>query len=180
MFVVSLNFDILDLDFFAQNRLIYAFQRNIIANKRMTKYFKWFSLAHKSRDANNKEEDFSQFDDDDVMVEVIKRIRKDKLEPEEYKFISDMPLYEAYYGNLQRELEEKAEKQVQTAEQKVHAEQQKVHAEQQKRLEEHQKLLKGIENLLRRGDTAASIADLLVRDIEEIEGFVAEIEANKG
>jgi hypothetical protein len=118
-------------------------------------------LAHKSRNINNTEEDFSQFNDDDIMVEVIKRLEKDKLPAEEYKFISDMPLYEAYYGNLQQELEQK----IQESEQKIQ--------------EDHQKLLKGIENLLKRGDTVESIAELLVRNIAEIRGFVAEIEAQK-
>ena len=206
-----LNNDTKELDFFSQNRLIYAFQKNIVANKLLTKYFKWFNLAHKSHNINNTEEDFSQFNNDEIMAEVIKRLKRDKLTTEEYKFISDMPLYEAYYINMQHEAEEKirqAEKKVQLIEkkiraeqqkvqaeqqkvqaeqqkvqaeqQKVQAEQQKVQAEQQKVQAEHQKLLKGIENLLRRGDTVASIADLLVRDIAEIEGFVAEIEAKKG
>ena len=49
----------------------------------------------------------------------------------------------------------------------------------QTRQEEHQKLLKGIENLLRRGDTIESIADLLVRSVEEITAFVAQIETKK-
>lgn len=156
-----LNNDTKELDFFSQNRLIYAFQRNIIANKLLTKYFKWFDVAYKSRNINNSEEDFSQYNDDDIMVEVIKRIKKDSLAPEEHKFISDMPLYEAYFSNMQKELEENLEE------------------EREKRQEEHQKLLKGIQNLLRRGDTVASIADLLVRDIAEIESFVTEIEAKK-
>lgn len=156
-----LNNDTKELDFFSQNRLIYAFQRNIIANKLLTKYFKWFDVAYKSRNINNSEEDFSQYNDDDIMVEVIKRIKKDSLGPEEHKFISDMPLYEAYFSNMQKELEENLEE------------------EREKRQEEHQKLLKGIQNLLRRGDTVASIADLLVRDIAEIESFVTEIEAKK-
>ena len=171
-----LNNDTKDLDFFSQNRLIYAFQKNIVANKLLTKYFKWFDVAYKSRNTNNTEEDFSQYNDDDIMAEVIKRIKKDKLTTQEYKFISDMPLYEAYYVNMQREFEEKAEKKVRLAERKAD---QKVQAADQKVQTEHQKLLKGIENLLRRGDTVASIADLLVRDIAEVEGFVAEIKAKK-
>jgi uncharacterized Zn ribbon protein len=105
------------------------------------------------------------------MAEVIKRIKKDTLTTEEYKFVSDLPLYEAYCGNLRQEIQEN--------EQKIQEERQKRLEGEQKRQEEHQKLLKGIENLLRRGDTVASIADLLVRDIKEIEGFVAEIDAKK-
>ena len=178
-----------DLDFFSQNRLIYAFQRNIIANGLITKYFKWFSLAHKSRNINNTEKDFSQFNDDEIMVEVIKRIEKDKLTANEYKFISDMPLFEAYYSNIQQDLEKKLQEERQKT-QKEHQlrkeehqlrkeEQQLRREEQQLRKEDQRKLLISIENLLRRGDTIESIADLLVRSVEEITAFVAQIEAKK-
>jgi hypothetical protein len=180
-----LNNNTKDLDFFSKNRLIYAFQKNIIANNLLTQYFKWFDVAYKSRNINNSEKDFSQYNDDNIMAEVIKRLERDRLSTEEYKFISDLPLYEAYYGNLQQEIEVMAKAKKEAEQQKAQAEQQKtkaeqqVQAEQQKRQVEHQKLLKGIENLLRRGDTVASIADLLVRSVEEIAGFVAEIEAQK-
>jgi hypothetical protein len=167
-----------DLDFFSQNRLIYAFQRNIVANNRLSEYFKWFNLAHKSSNIKNTEEDFSQFNDDEVMAEVIKRIKKDQLGPKEYKFVSDLPLYEAYYGNLQRELDELAKKSKKMAKEAKEAKEIAKQA-QQKQQEEHQKLLIGIKNLLLRGDTIASIADLLVRDVEEVTALVAEIEAKK-
>ena len=45
--------------------------------------------------------------------------------------------------------------------------------------EEQQKLLMGIENLLQRGDSVESIAELLVRSVEEITALVAQIEAKK-
>jgi hypothetical protein len=153
-----------ELDFFSENRLIYAFQRNIVSNNRISAYSKWFNLAHKSRNANNTEDDFSQFNNDDIMAEVIKRLEKDKLTTEEYRFVSDLPLYEAYYGNMKQELEE--EKRARREEQKA-------------RQEEHQKQLDSIEHLLRNGYTVESIANLLARNIEEIAGFVAEIKAKK-
>jgi predicted nucleic acid-binding Zn-ribbon protein len=217
-----------NLDFFSENRLIYAFQGNVVRNKKITTYFKWFDFAQLSRNLNNVEEDFSQFNNDEIMAEVIKRLRKDRLAPREYKFVSDLPLYEAYYLFQQHELEEKAEKAEKAereAEKKIarlekrteklikkteqtellleqtevlleqkrqeveqtrqEAEQTRQEAEQtrqeaeQTRQEEHQKLLKGIENLLRRGDTIESIADLLVRSVEEITAFVAQIETKK-
>jgi predicted transposase YdaD len=98
------------------------------------------------------------------MVEEIKRLEKDKLTTEEYRFVSDLPLYEAYYGNMKQELEE--EKRARREEQKA-------------RQEEHQKQLDSIEHLLRNGYTIESIANLLARNVEEIAGFVAEIEAKK-
>ena len=142
----------------------------------------WFDFANKSRNFNNVEGDFSQYNNDEIMAEVIKRLRKDWLAPKEYQFVSDMPLYEAYYLNQQIELEEIAEK-AKKAEKKAEktlllVEQQKLQAEQKLQVE-HQKLLKGIENLLRRGDTIESIAELLVRSVEEITAFVAQIQDKK-
>ena len=142
----------------------------------------WFDFANKSRNFNNVEGDFSQYNNDEIMAEVIKRLRKDRLAPKEYQFVSDMPLYEAYYLNQQIELEEIAEK-AKKAEKKAEktlllVEQQKLQAEQKLQVE-HQKLLKGIENLLRRGDTIESIAELLVRSVVEITAFVAQIQDKK-
>jgi hypothetical protein len=84
------------------------------------------------------------------MAEVIKRLEKDKLTTEEYRFVSDLPLFEAYYGNMQQDLAV-AEKKVQLAEKKVE--------------EEHQKQLETIKHLLRNGYTIESIANLLARNI---------------
>jgi hypothetical protein len=175
-----------DLDFFTENRLVYAFQKNIVNNKKNSNYFKWFDLANKSRKTDNVEEDFSQFNNDEIMAEVIKRLKKDKLTTEEYKFVSDLPLYEAYYGNLQQELEEKNQQKLQEQEQMMKEKEQRIQEKEQRIQEkeqriqaEHQKLLKGIENLLRRGETIESIAELLVRSVDEITDFVAEINAKK-
>lgn len=167
-----INNDTKDLGFFSQNRLIYAFQRNIILNKLMSAYFKWFDFAHKSRNFNNVEADFSQYDNDEVMAEVIKRLRKDKLAPEEYQFVSDLPLYEAYYQIELEKVTDNAKKAVKKVEKKL------LVVEQQLQVE-HKKLLDGIENLLRRGDTIESIAELLVRSVEEITALVAQIPSKK-
>jgi exonuclease VII large subunit len=171
-----------------------------VNNKKNSNYFKWFDLANKSRKTDNVEEDFSQFNNDEIMAEVIKRLKKDKLTTEEYKFVSDLPLYEAYYGNLQQELEEKNQKKlqeqeqmmkekeqriqekeqrIQEKEQRIQEKEQRIQEKEQRIQAEHQKLLKGIENLLRRGETIESIAELLVRSIDEITDFVAEINVKK-
>jgi hypothetical protein len=135
-----LNNNTKDLDFFSKNRLIYAFQKNIILNKLLTAYFKWFDFAHKSHNLNNVEEDFSQYNNDEIMAEVIKRLRKDRLAPKEYQFISDMPLYEAYYLNQQRDFEEKAAKKIARLEKHTHTLEDDVKQKDQKLQEKDQKL----------------------------------------
>jgi septin family protein len=64
-------------------------------------------------------------------------------------------------------------------EQRIQEKEQRIQEKEQRIQAEHQKLLKGIENLLRRGDTIESIAELLVRSVDEITDFVAEINAKK-
>jgi hypothetical protein len=174
-----LNNNTKDLDFFSKNRLIYAFQKNIIANKLITKYFKWFDFAQKSRNINNVKEDFSQYNNDDVMAEVIKRLKKDSLSTEEYKFVSDMPLYEAYYQLEMEEITKKAEAKLKRIELKAQKAEVKANEAEVKANEANQTLLKGIENLLKRGDTIESIAELLMRSVEDITALVAQINAKK-
>ncbi len=72
-----------------KNRLIYAFQKNIVKNKKFSKYFKWFELAEKSRNKNNRKEDFINFEEDKILMAVINRIRTDNLKTEEFQYIED-------------------------------------------------------------------------------------------
>lgn len=83
--------------------LIYAFQGNIIANGLITEYFKWFNLAHKSRNKNNTKEDFSQFNDDDIMAEESKTFGKElAIRYANY----DIGTYEGYLMSKIQEVEE--------------------------------------------------------------------------
>ena len=125
------------LDFFSQNRMIYVFQKNIVKNKRIDlPYYKWFDVANISRNPNNKEEDFYNYKNDKDMAEVINRIRKDKLPPDEFKYVSDLYMYDIYMERMKQDheekmtrLREKAKKLEQKVEQK--AEQLKLRVEQE-------------------------------------------------
>jgi hypothetical protein len=88
--VVSLlNNDDKNLDFLPQNRLIYIFQKNICKNKKYSTYFDWFELAEKTRNKNNKKEDFVQYEKNEIFMALMERIRKDALEPTEFQEIDD-------------------------------------------------------------------------------------------
>jgi Skp family chaperone for outer membrane proteins len=138
------------LDFFAQNRIIYIFQKNIVKNKRIDlPYYRWFDFAQMSRNPNNKEEDFTQYKKDKDMAEVISRLRKDKLTPEEFKYVSDFPMYELLYERMRQDHEaemkrrakliERAEKKTEVAEQKITQAEQTIKQEKQKAEQEKQK-----------------------------------------
>ncbi len=190
-----------ELDFFTQNRMIYVFQKNIIKNKRIDlPYFKWFDVANISRNPNNTEEDFSKYKSDKEMAEVISRIRKDKLPPDEFKYVSDLYMYDIHMARMAEDFKEKlarkevaqkkrlakmAEQQLKMLEQqRKEAEQQRKEAEQQMVQEKFKaelsqtRLLKSIKILLQQGATIASISEALDISVAEITELVALIQKN--
>jgi hypothetical protein len=77
------------LDFLPENRLIYIFQKNIVKNKKFSKYFKWFDIAEKSRNEDNTKEDFAIYENDKTLMAVIQRLRQDRLRVEKFTPIKD-------------------------------------------------------------------------------------------
>lgn len=78
-----------NLDFLPKNRLIFMFQKNIVKNKAMKKYEKWFEFAEKTRNENNAEEDFEAYKGDEIFCEMMRRLRKDTLSDEDFYYIED-------------------------------------------------------------------------------------------
>ncbi len=79
--------DTRDLDFLPKNRLIFMFQKNIVKNRRVAKYEKWFEFAEKTRDENNREEDFNEYSHDKLFSEMIRRLRQEELSEDDIKYI---------------------------------------------------------------------------------------------
>jgi hypothetical protein len=178
------------LDFFAQNRMIYVFQKNIVKNKRVDlPYYKWFDVANISRNPNNREEDFSKYKSDKEMSEVISRIRKDKLPPDEFKYVSDLYMYDIHMARMAEDFKEKlarkeasqkkrltkmAEEQkkileqqrIESEKQRIESEKQRIESEKQQEITQT-RLLKSIKILLQQGETIASISEALDIAIEE-------------
>ena len=77
------------LKFLQKNRLFFAFQQNIVANKKFSKYLDWFTLAQKTRNKLNKKSDFDEYKKDETFVKIIKRISKEDLNKEDLKYIDD-------------------------------------------------------------------------------------------
>lgn len=84
-----LNNNAKNLDFLAKNRLIYIFQKNIVKNKKYSPYFQWFDFAEKTKNKNNKKEDFVEFEKNKSIMLAINRLRTDKLKSEEFQYIDD-------------------------------------------------------------------------------------------
>jgi hypothetical protein len=87
------------LDFLYKNKLIYAFQKNIVKNQKFSKYFNWFELAEKSRNKLNQKADFLKYAEDDIFVEIMRRISRETLKDEDFTYIDD---YEKFIERVQR------------------------------------------------------------------------------
>ncbi len=78
-----------NLDFLPKNRLIFMFQKNIARNKAMRKYERWFEFAEKTRSQTNTEEDFKEYEDDEVFREMIRRLNRGNLSEDDIVYIGD-------------------------------------------------------------------------------------------
>jgi hypothetical protein len=94
-----LNNDTKGLGFLQKNRMIYAFQSNIVKNKKLTKYFHWFEFAEKTKNKDNTKEDFEEYQKNDVMAAITKRLSKEELEAHDIQYIDD---YEKFKIELER------------------------------------------------------------------------------
>jgi len=77
------------LDFLQKNKLIYAFQPNIVKNQKYSKYFDWFELADKTRNKLNEKGWFDKYLKDDIFAEIIKRINTETFEQADWDYINN-------------------------------------------------------------------------------------------
>jgi len=92
------------LDFLGKNKLIFAFQKNIVANSKKEdnkyhKYIDWFELAEKTKNKLNQKSDFLKYFEDKIFVELIRRINKEVLTDEDYSYIDN---YEQFTERVKR------------------------------------------------------------------------------
>jgi len=83
-----------NIDFLQTNRLIYAFQKNIVANgkkegSKYHKYLNWFELAEKTKNKLNKKSDFLKYAEDEIFAELIRRLCKEVLTTDDYEYIKN-------------------------------------------------------------------------------------------
>jgi len=92
------------LEFLQKNRLIYAFQKNIVANSKKAnskyhKYLNWFELAEITKNKLNEKSDFLKYTEDEIFVELIRRISKEALTSEDFSYIDN---YEEFTKEVKR------------------------------------------------------------------------------
>lgn len=97
--LAQLNNKTRSLAFLQENRLIYAFQQNIVKNGRFTRYHKWFELAEKTKNKLNKKAEFLKYKDDQILTKLMERISKEALSADDFTYIDD---YEQYLERVKR------------------------------------------------------------------------------
>lgn len=180
------------LDFLRKNRLIYAFQANIVKNKEqmMTKYYKWFEFAAKTQNPNNKESDFESFKNVPVFSHIMEKLRTTTLSEDDFQYIADRAEYERGVAVYDEKIRQGAWNEAmlkyepivlmlkQAEKDKLQAEKDKLQAE-KKAEQEKQKaervLILMIRKSLKRGDSVEDIAELLEIDAPTIERFLEQI-----
>jgi hypothetical protein len=95
--------------FLSKNKLIYAFQKNIIKDEKCQKYIRWFQFAEKSKNKQNKKEDFDDFLNDKIFVEMIRTLDKSTLEAEDFQYITDFEQFGKEYKQFQESLRQEIE-----------------------------------------------------------------------
>ncbi|MBP6664570.1 MAG: hypothetical protein KA168_04685 [Chitinophagales bacterium] len=129
-----------DLNFMQENKLIYAFQKNIVKNAKYTKYYEWFEFAERSLKKDNTEADFEKYNNRDVFLEMMHRLKAGTMTNEDADLIV---LYNEFTHTVD-DLEEAIKQQKQRAEEaqkQLRAEKQRAEEEKQ-RAEEAQKQLR--------------------------------------
>ena len=98
-----------ELDFIQKNKLIFMFQKNIVKNKKLERYKRWFEFAEATQDKENKEEDFKNYDDE-IFLEMIRRLKKDTLSEEDIIYIDEESQYVEGWLKTESDIYEMGEK----------------------------------------------------------------------
>jgi len=173
-----------DLDFIEKNSLYFIFQPNIIQSKNLEKYQRWFKFAEKTRNLENTKEDFVEFENEDIFIDIMKLTAKNNLDVDELEYINKESLH---YEEVQRFVdgeyklglndginETKQQLLPLIEHEKQRAEIEKLRADKkEKELEiEKNKLLTIIVNLYKRGFSVEEISEINNLDKFEIENII--------
>jgi len=75
------------LDFLPSNRLVFAFQKNIVKNRKMEKYTRWFEFAERTKNRDNRPEDFEEFREEAPFDEMMRRLDRTTLTDDDLAYI---------------------------------------------------------------------------------------------
>ncbi|MBN2694949.1 PD-(D/E)XK nuclease family transposase [bacterium] len=154
-----------NLDFIQKNRLIFMFQQNIVKNNKdkeaFKSYVKWFNFASKSKNKENKKEDFKYYENDKTFSKIIKQLLTNRLEEDDMRYIATEEEFKEIYLEFTSSLIQKS---------KELEEKDKELEEKDKELEEKDNIIKNsIKTLSDIGLSKEKIAQALNISIKKVE-----------
>ena len=163
-----------DLGWLPENRLIYAFQKNIVRNKKYAKYYTWFELAQKTLEKISDKFAYAEYEQDEVLGQVVRRLKKEIERPEEIRYIQDYDEFREgvlrYEGHVFAD-GEKAGRAKAEAEYKPQLEERDKMIEEKERAlkAEREKIVQTVRKLKEKGMDTESIADITGLPVAEVE-----------
>ncbi len=88
-----------NINFLKKNKLIYAFQKNIVENKKLSKYYDWFEFAQKTLEKVADRFAYDKYRKDDIFCEMIRRLKTSLEEDDSIAYIKN---YEEYQEGIER------------------------------------------------------------------------------
>jgi hypothetical protein len=207
------NNDNKNLSFLAKNRLIFALQPCIIKNhlkgknKTLDKFIPWFLFAQKTRNKDNKPEDFETFKKEPIFMEVIELLKTSDFNHDDWQYVTDEAAYEEGLKGynekilreagfdmkriteekvrLEQEIKKVEKKKVQAEQEVIQVEQEKMQVEQEKMQVEQEKmqvektLLKSIKFFLNKGFSFNEIASELEFNEDTLKHYLSLISENE-
>jgi hypothetical protein len=166
--------------------------------KNLSKYFKWFEFAQKTKNRNNVAADFKKYSNDPILVKVMEKLKTNVLPTDDFQYITDFEAHAIGVKNyndmiLREGLKEerqrityfyedkiqRAEQEKQRAEQRVEQEKQRAEQEKQRAEQERQlnltKQLHLVEKCLKRGDSLEAIESFLEIDRETLNACIEQL-----
>jgi len=165
----QLNNNAKDLHFLQKNQLVYVFQKNVVKNKKYTKYFPWFELAEKTLKKISDKFAYSEYETDTILREVVRRLKIEIENPEEIKYIDD---YTDYIDSVRR-YDEGVLREGRNQMLPLLEEKEKMIEENRKTIElANKKLLNTILKLHQKGLSIAEISETTETEIDEVTRIV--------
>lgn len=166
------------LDFLAENRLIYAFQPNIVANRQNEKYARWFKFAAITKNPENTKSDFESFENQPIFNRIMEKLKVNTLEKDDFEYINDYAEYErgvaAYNEKIRLEGYELAKDEFEPVLKSQYLNLKKAEQEVQNY---QNKQLQAIKKLFERGDSLEDIAALFDLEMPTLQRFIEHIKS---
>ncbi|PIE79080.1 MAG: hypothetical protein CSA15_04595 [Candidatus Delongbacteria bacterium] len=165
-----------NIEFLKKNKLIYVFQKNIVKNGNLSKYYDWFEFAQKTLDKVADRFAYDKYRKDKIFCEIIRRLETGLAEDDSMEYIKNYEEYqegvERYNRGIEKKQQERYEKEILEA--KAREEKAKARAEEakKKQKEVEQKLSKIIVNLYNTGMDINDIAKMTGESAEVIKQLI--------